>query len=357
MGSDRENTRREQRTNYHPSASDGKPVGIYQTPVIMEFKLLYFIVLSSVRAVEKDKEKEDIPNQHWKSLPSYNEHPSSRPKANDRHDQGEDNSEGMSPNSREKPSYNIPIDPFSLHHPFVHSSVAEFEYSEWYYLLFQPMNTSVLDQPLNIDSLIQELVSELATKLQVPASMFIISCLEEMRPGLGANLSLSQHTVAHLHHNLCRLQQTSPIFQLGSLGYRLTKLLHDKNQHLYIRTNQSSTTTGDQLGLLLTLTLGGLGMFLLVMAFSFLAAQIISRQDLTGIPDMEDNLVEDWEGEVIDNAKEIFIIDNAQNERVDMVEERSRIIQDNDSSLFIEGLQKNCETKSMREKMKTSYYY
>ena len=25
----------------------------------------------------------------------------------------------------------LPVDPFSLHHPFVHSSVAEFQYSEW----------------------------------------------------------------------------------------------------------------------------------------------------------------------------------------------------------------------------------
>ena len=25
----------------------------------------------------------------------------------------------------------LPVDPFSLHHPFVHSAVAEFQYSEW----------------------------------------------------------------------------------------------------------------------------------------------------------------------------------------------------------------------------------
>ena len=59
----------------------------------------------------------------------------------------------------------LPVDPFSLHHPFLHTSVAEFEYSQWsvlilivviviilvimnlltrYLLLFTPSNASLL---------------------------------------------------------------------------------------------------------------------------------------------------------------------------------------------------------------------
>merc|ERR1712004_633027 len=67
-------------------------------------------------------------------------------------------------------------------------------------------------------------------------------------------------------------------------------------------------------GLLLTVTLGGLGMFLLVMAFSFLAAQIVSKQqDFNGVSDLEDILGDHREGNIDGcDEKEIFIIDNSE---------------------------------------------
>jgi len=207
----------------------------------------------------------------------------------------------------------LPVDPFSLHHPFLHTSVAEFEYSEWYLLLFLPSNAS-LPVP-NTDSLTNQLSRSLAEKLEVSSSIFHISSIDSNRNvGLSANISLTRLTVPHLHRNLCHLPKDGPVFEFDGKNFTLATVRHDKNQHLYIRTNPSTTTTGDELGLLLTVTLGGLGMFLLVMAFSFLAAQIVSKQDLSGVSDLEDILVEHREASV-DSCdvleKEIFIIDNS----------------------------------------------
>jgi len=207
----------------------------------------------------------------------------------------------------------LPVDPFSLHHPFLHTSVAEFEYSEWYLLLFSPSNASLLAP--NTDSLPNQLSRSLAEKLEVSPSTFHISSIDSNRSGaISANISLTRLTVPHLHRNLCHLPQDGPAFKFDGKNFTLATVRHDKNQHLYIRTNPSTTTTGDELGLLLTVTLGGLGMFLLVMAFSFLAAQIVSKQDLSGVSDLEDILVEHREGSM-DSCdvleKEIFIIDNS----------------------------------------------
>jgi len=207
----------------------------------------------------------------------------------------------------------LPVDPFSLHHPFLHTSVAEFEYSEWYLLLFSPSNASLLIP--NTDSLPNQLTRSLAEKLEVSSSTFHISSIDSNRSGgISANISLARLTVPHLHRNLCRLPEDEPVFEFDGKNFTLLTVRHDKNQHLYIRTNPSTTTTGDELGLLLTVTLGGLGMFLLVMAFSFLAAQIVSKQDISGVSDLEDILVEHREGS-IDSCdvmeKEIFIIDNS----------------------------------------------
>ena len=47
---------------------------------------------------------------------------------------------------------------------------------------------------------------------------------------------------------------------------------------------QSRVSTGEELGLLLTVSLGGLGMFLLVMAASFLAAHLVSKQVVFAYP-------------------------------------------------------------------------
>jgi len=207
----------------------------------------------------------------------------------------------------------LPVDPFSLHHPFLHTSVAEFEYSEWYLLLFSPSNASLVTP--NTDSLPNQLTRSLAEKLEVSSSTFHISSIDSNRSGvISANISLARLTVPHLHRNLCHLPEDEPVFEFDGKNFTLLTVRHDKNQHLYIRTNPSTTTTGDELGLLLTVTLGGLGMFLLVMAFSFLAAQIVSKQDISGVSDLEDILVEHREGS-IDSCdvmeKEIFIIDNS----------------------------------------------
>ena len=73
-------------------------------------------------------------------------------------------------------------------------------------------------------------------------------------------------------------------------------------------------------------------MFLLVMAFSFLAAQIVSKQDFTAVSDLEDILVEHREGDsdLVENTKEIFIIDNTESEVVAGGWER-----DGETSIFL----------------------
>ena len=93
--------------------------------------------------------------------------------------------------------------------------------------------------------------------------------------------------------------------------------------HRYVRTNPATTSTTDQLGLLVTVTLAGLGMFLLVMAVSFLAAQVVTKQDVMGVSDLEDVLVEHgmdqedvlaseggMDNDIKDSTKDIFIIDS-----------------------------------------------
>ena len=70
----------------------------------------------------------------------------------------------------------------------------------------------------------------------------------------------------------------------------------------------------DSLGLLVTLILGGLGMFLLVLAVTFLAAKTITKHDFERFNDMEEVLVESEE--FLDNtqhSKDIFIIDDSEN--------------------------------------------
>ena len=70
----------------------------------------------------------------------------------------------------------------------------------------------------------------------------------------------------------------------------------------------------DSLGLLITLILGGLGMFLLVLAITFVAAKTITKQDFDRFNDMEDIIVDPEE--FLDEAeysKDIFIIDDGEN--------------------------------------------
>ena len=70
----------------------------------------------------------------------------------------------------------------------------------------------------------------------------------------------------------------------------------------------------DSLGLLLTLILGGLGMFLVVLAVTFLAAKTITKHDSERFNDMEEILVESGEFlDVAHQSKDIFVIDDTEN--------------------------------------------
>ena len=39
-------------------------------------------------------------------------------------------------NNSKSIGFDLPLDAFTLHHPNIHSSATEFEYSEWYFLFF-----------------------------------------------------------------------------------------------------------------------------------------------------------------------------------------------------------------------------
>ena len=43
----------------------------------------------------------------------------------------------------------LPLDPFILHHPYVQSNLAEFDYSDWYYLVLRPQESSLEPGPDN----------------------------------------------------------------------------------------------------------------------------------------------------------------------------------------------------------------
>ena len=87
---------------------------------------------------------------------------------------------------------------------------------------------------------------------------------------------------------------------------------------------QSQQRANDALGLLVTLSLGGLGMFLMVLAFSFMVTQILMKNK-EGFTDEEDYLVE-CEGhdeedptevlEEVKSDKDIFIIETSDDYRM-----------------------------------------
>eukprot|EP00090_Calanus_glacialis_P018332 TRINITY_DN28439_c0_g1_i1.p1 TRINITY_DN28439_c0_g1~~TRINITY_DN28439_c0_g1_i1.p1 ORF type:complete len:351 (-),score=100.90 TRINITY_DN28439_c0_g1_i1:47-1099(-) len=208
----------------------------------------------------------------------------------------------------------LPLDPFTLHHPFIRPEVTEFEYSDWYFLFFSPA-TKTSSSPIDISSASPEIAASLSSKLSVPSSMFSINSLDKYKSkSISANLSLMSHSIPKLHHNLCNLQNKSPIFWIRGTEFRLVQIFHDKNQHLYINNKQSSTSPMDSLGLLITLILGGLGMFLLVLAVTFLAAKTIAKNDFERFNDLEDILVEQEEFlDVSEHSKDIFIIDDGEN--------------------------------------------
>ena len=70
----------------------------------------------------------------------------------------------------------------------------------------------------------------------------------------------------------------------------------------------------DSLGLLITIILGGLGMFLLVLAVTFIAAKTINKNDFERFTDLDDVLVDHEEfKDVSENSKDIFMIDDGEN--------------------------------------------
>ena len=131
----------------------------------------------------------------------------------------------------------LPIDAFTLHHPFIHSSITEFEYSQWYFLFFTFYDKSSIVS-VDVSLTVPEIIKSLSSKLSVPASVFSISRVEKYRSNsISANLSLTNHTIPRLHHKLCNLQNTSPLFWIRGTRYKLVQVIHDKNMHLYVRHN------------------------------------------------------------------------------------------------------------------------
>ena len=132
---------------------------------------------------------------------------------------------------------NLPLDPFTLHRPFIQPPVTEFEYSDWYLLFLSPVLK--LSSRFDFSSASSEVSALLSSKLSVPSSMFSINSLDEYKShSISANLSLMSHSIPKLHHNLCNLQNKSPIFWIRGIQFRLVKVLHDKNQHIYINNKQ-----------------------------------------------------------------------------------------------------------------------
>jgi hypothetical protein len=132
----------------------------------------------------------------------------------------------------------LPLDAFTLHHPFIHSSITDYEYSQWYFLFFMVFDKSSIVS-VDVSLTVPEIIKSLSSKLSVPASVFSISRAEKYRSNsISANLSLTNHTIPRLHQKLCNLQNTSPLFWIRGTRYKLVQVIHDKNQHLYIRNNE-----------------------------------------------------------------------------------------------------------------------
>ena len=144
---------------------------------------------------------------------------------------------------------NLPLDPFTLHHPFIHPEVTDFEYSDWYFIFFSPVSKT-LSRPVDIKSASSEVAALLSSKLSVPSSMFSINALDRYKSNsISANLSLMSHSIPKLHHNLCNLQNTSPVFWIRGTEFKLVQIFHDKNQHLYINTKQVKNSMNDNIQL------------------------------------------------------------------------------------------------------------
>ena len=70
----------------------------------------------------------------------------------------------------------------------------------------------------------------------------------------------------------------------------------------------------DSLGILISLILGGLGMFLLVLAVSFLAAKTIFKNEFERFTDLEYVLVEPEQFlDVSEHSRDVFLINDSEN--------------------------------------------
>jgi len=133
------------------------------------------------------------------------------------------------------------------------------------------------------------------------------------------NLSLTSHRVPGLHRHLVSLPSSpSPTntLRLHNKLYRLGQVFHDRNQHLYINNDQSSASTFESVGLFITLSLGGLGMFLVVLSVTFVFAKMITKPTEferfeDSVEAMEPEDYEDVNLPLTDN-KEIFVIENLE---------------------------------------------
>ena len=78
--------------------------------------------------------------------------------------------------------FDIPLDAFSLHHPFLRSHVTEFEFSAWYFLFFSIFyKNSSVTETVDVSLVVPDLASALSSKLSVPASVFSVSKAEKYR--------------------------------------------------------------------------------------------------------------------------------------------------------------------------------
>jgi len=173
--------------------------------------------------------------------------------------------------------FDIPLDAFSLHHPFLQSHIQEFEFSDWYFLFFTLFYKNNSQSPVatsDVSILVPELTKALSSKLSVPANIFSISKAEKYRSNsISANISISNHTIPHLHHKLTNLHNISPLFWLKGVRYKLVQVIHDKNQHLFVK-NDGKNFSNKELGLLIIVTLGGIIIFLVLVMLALLNVKL-----------------------------------------------------------------------------------
>ena len=81
--------------------------------------------------------------------------------------------------------FDIPLDAFSLHHPYLKTHLVEYEFSAWYFLFFtifyQNQNTTEETKTVDVSLLVPELNQALASKLSVPAAVIKIAKAEKYR--------------------------------------------------------------------------------------------------------------------------------------------------------------------------------